>query len=295
VSRDAIYREKFEEMHGKTAAFVERCLPQAVDNLKRKARMRNSFSLESVVDVTKPAVICAAGPSVSDVIETILAHREKVTLYCVDTALPAMTCAGVWPDVVVTLDPEGHLLRSTLSVYPPPEVRMILLAPTYLHRDVFEVWPFPIYAFNTIDQTNATYSTIARLFAEYRGFMAKPNVAQFAINVAYVLGHPAIAWAGMDHASRPDKHYADGVLVDDQDVRRTDQEILTVDQNMRPIRTSGSYALMAEVFVYHYVHYYHERPCFNLSSGLLPFKRDIEGFEAFLGSEALQNATLKSQ
>lgn len=298
MNKADVYRQKFEEQRANTCKFVRRCIPQAVANLPRKASMRNADEIEKHVDTSRPALIAAAGPSLTQALDVIRSTRDRITLYAVDTAYPALLCAGIYPDLVVTLDPEGELLKDTLSHRPPEGHRIALLAPTYLHADPFDAWTFaPIFFYNVIDHSSPTYITIARYFHEYRGFMAKPNVAQFSVNVAFVLGHPALAWAGMDHATRPEMHYADGVVVggNQKAVKPTDVEILTVDQSLRPIRTSGSYILMAEAFIYHYVNYYKDRPCFNLSDGLLPFARNIEAFKEYIGSIKRQNATQDAQ
>lgn len=293
MSIEDIYIRKFSDRHEKTVEFIARCLPQAIANLPIKNTMKSARALPEIVDTNLAAVIAASGPSLTDTLPLIRRNRKRITLYCVDTAYPILARAGVWPDVVVTLDPEGELLVPSLSIVPPPNVSVTLLLPTYAHSAVTGAWQGPKMWFNVIAYDVQVYKQIAGYFHEIIGFMAKPNVAQFMVNIAFVLGHPALAWAGMDHASKIDRNYAEGAVVPGSSVRREDIEILTVDQSLRPVRTSGSYVLMAEAFIYHYVNFYHERHCFNLSNGILPFKRNIKEFERFL-ERMVQNATSKS-
>lgn len=287
MTLEKIYRERMAEQRLRTQEFLEqRCIPQAVANLPRRRLMRNASELHNLVDTLKPAVIVAAGPSLDDALPLLKRLRRHLVLYCVDAAFPVATREGLEPDVVVNLDPEGFILRESLTWKQNLSHRSVLLAPTFVHGEIMNAWRGKVYCFNCIDPNTPAYCTIARLFSEYHGFMSKPNVGQFSVNVAFMMRHPALAWAGLDHAAAPDRFYAGGVLLEDVAASPANRELLLVNQDLEPVRTSGSFVLQVESFIYHYRRFYKERPCFNLSNGILPFKRDFEGFEAFVTARA---------
>ncbi len=53
----------------------------------------------------RPALLVAAGPSLDANLPAIAAHRDRVVLIAVDTALRPLLAAGLAPDLVVALDP----------------------------------------------------------------------------------------------------------------------------------------------------------------------------------------------
>ena len=82
-------------------------------------RLRNVLSL--------PVVLAGAGPSLARNVRTLKAHRHRVHVVAVNTAVPALLAAGVVPDLVVVLevcDVRKHLdgytgpVACTLSGHP---------------------------------------------------------------------------------------------------------------------------------------------------------------------------------
>ncbi|MDC7231729.1 MAG: DUF115 domain-containing protein [Spirochaetales bacterium] len=80
----------------------------------------------------KPALLLAAGPTLTQILPALPDIRKRVVLVCVDTALKACLRAGVEPDFLILTDPQywnsrhldrcsipGSILISDVSTYPP--------------------------------------------------------------------------------------------------------------------------------------------------------------------------------
>ncbi len=62
-----------------------------------------------------PAAVVAAGPSLKYSIETLKKIQKNVWIFCVDTALGALSETGIIPDFVISLDSQIHNLKDFYS------------------------------------------------------------------------------------------------------------------------------------------------------------------------------------
>ncbi|OHD64999.1 MAG: hypothetical protein A2176_04410 [Spirochaetes bacterium RBG_13_51_14] len=58
-----------------------------------------------------PAVIAGSGPSLDSDIGLIKRHQERFFIISVDSALPALTQRGVYPDIIISIDPQPYVLE----------------------------------------------------------------------------------------------------------------------------------------------------------------------------------------
>lgn len=90
----------------------------------------------------RTALVCGAGPSLSDDLPAIVRHRSRYVLIAVDTALAVLTGAGIDPDIVVSVDPqpvnryylEGYAGRARFVVDPTTSyLSLRMIAPDRLY------------------------------------------------------------------------------------------------------------------------------------------------------------------
>ncbi len=97
-----------------------------------------------------PALICGAGPSLSQNLADVTRIRDQVLLICVDTAVHVLSAHGLDPDIVVTVDPqvlnrahlEGYRGRAAFVVDPTTSCQTLRLLPP--NRTFFAESPFPL-------------------------------------------------------------------------------------------------------------------------------------------------------
>ena len=65
--------------------------------------------------ISRPLLVCGAGPGLEKSIHLIKVFRKSIYLFAVDTALPVLTAAGLVPDLVFVLEPQWHNLADFLS------------------------------------------------------------------------------------------------------------------------------------------------------------------------------------
>ncbi|MBB2184193.1 motility associated factor glycosyltransferase family protein [Lachnospiraceae bacterium MD1] len=86
-------------------AFGKRFIENTLHNIRYLRDSISIHELKSIVPTDIPAMIIAAGPSVSEQIEYIRQAKGKVVIFAVDRILEFLLENGIEPDFVVTLDP----------------------------------------------------------------------------------------------------------------------------------------------------------------------------------------------
>ncbi len=56
-----------------------------------------------------PAIIAGSGPSLDDDIDMIRRHQDRFFIISVDSALPALQGNGIYPDIVISIDPQPYV------------------------------------------------------------------------------------------------------------------------------------------------------------------------------------------
>lgn len=83
--------------------------------LKNSTRNLKFFSESSGINIYKnmlenniPSVVCAAGPTLENILPHLNELKKRAVVICVDTALRALLRAGVEPDFILLIDPQYY-------------------------------------------------------------------------------------------------------------------------------------------------------------------------------------------
>jgi hypothetical protein len=138
------------------------------------------------------AIVCAAGPTLDDVLPELPALRERALVIAVDTAVIALQRAGVTPDIAVISDPQYWNTRHLDQVR---ESNAILVAEPATHPRTLRLWTGP-------RRVSASLFPLGRFFDARVGRTHKlgagGSVTTSAWDLARLLGSTAIALAGTD-------------------------------------------------------------------------------------------------
>jgi hypothetical protein len=90
----------------------------------------------------KTILVAAAGPTLASHYDWLLAQNEKHCLIAVDAALKPLAEAGIFPDIVVTIDPLREGIYPFFSGVPlePFSDKALVYFPV-VHGDVLKLWP----------------------------------------------------------------------------------------------------------------------------------------------------------
>ncbi len=178
-----------------------------------------------------PALVCAAGPSLDEVLPVLKEARRGAVIVAVDTALRSLLRAGVEPDFVVVVDPQywnaRHLDRSA--------------SPSSILVTECAAWPstfrFPCAATYLCSSLFPLGSFLERRAGAPKGQLgAGGSVATTAWDFARTLGCAPIYMAGLD-LSFPGGHtHAKASLFE--------QRALTRGERLKPAATEGFAALL---------------------------------------------------
>lgn len=86
-----------------------------VRNLFTNLPLLSQASDLTALEISKPILVCGAGPGLEKSIPLIKAFRQYLCLLAVDTALPVLTASNLTPDLVFVLEPQWHNLADFLS------------------------------------------------------------------------------------------------------------------------------------------------------------------------------------
>jgi len=162
------------------------------------------------------ALIAAAGPSLTDQLETLISTRKERVLIAVDTAWPVLRERGIHPDYLLVLDGQYWNARH-VDALPEPVTKVVtdLTAPPR----AFCLAP------------NRTYVAAVRLaflrrreeeiWGELGDLPSGGSVATSAWSLALFLGCQSIEFAGLDLAYVQDQVHAVGTQFEERDRRRS--------------------------------------------------------------------------
>lgn len=157
------------------------------------------------------ALICAAGPSLSDDLPVIAAHRQRFFLIAVDTALSVVCAAGMDPDLVVTVDPqlvnsyylEGYNGKAIFVADPATCNRSLRLLDT--GRLFFFSSPLPLGRF---------FESFLR---EEAGQVAYGgSVTTNAYDLALKMGFATVVFSGLDLSFPDTRVHARGAMLEER-------------------------------------------------------------------------------
>ena len=137
----------------------------------------------------------AAGPTLDSHYEWLLAQNGKYVLITVDAALKPLVEAGIFPDIVVTIDPyRDGIYRFFSSVQLHHFRNKILVYFPVVHGDVLNLWP---------DQRLCSYST-SPFYKEFhkrypKGMLfSSGSVLHPSVDLAVKMGASRVVLLGAD-------------------------------------------------------------------------------------------------
>ncbi len=151
-----------------------------------------------------PAVLVAAGPSLDVNLPEIVAHRDKVVLIAVDTAVRPLLTAGVEPDFVVALDPSD--VNASHLVDLPACPRTWLVGEGSLDPVAFDAFAGRTFVFRVAD--HHPWPWLRRIGLDRQPLRAWGSVLTTAFDLALQMGCDPIAFTGADLAFSGGRPYA---------------------------------------------------------------------------------------
>lgn len=198
------------------AAFGRIWLANALQNICLFRNAENRFPFP---DRKKTAVITAAGPSLDKESAALRENRESLVVFAADTSLPVLVQAGVYPDFVVSIDPQPvsarHLSvagKNICGTRKPPVFLADICASPFAVRTA-SAFGWPVILTGGGHPLAAYLQRFARLPPLET---AAGTVTASAADAARRMGFSAVRFAGADFACTGGKPYCRGTYLDVQ-------------------------------------------------------------------------------
>ena len=164
-------------------------------------------------DTERTALILGAGPSLEEGLASLKKGRKRYTLFCTDTAFPAVCARGFTPEFFIALDPQHISYQHTIGVIPKETIGIFdLSAQTAAARRFYENG-------NTLFFTAGGHPLVqaATLFSPFPPLTTgSGTVAIAAYHAAQALGYRHIECSGMDFAYTGGTAYTRGTYLSAQ-------------------------------------------------------------------------------
>ena len=164
-------------------------------------------------DTTRTALILGAGPNLEKGLLPLKKHRQRYTLFCTDTAFPAVCAHGFTPEFFIALDPQHISYQHSIGAIPKETIGIFdLSAQTATARRFYENGNtfFFTAGGHPLVQTAALFSPFPQLTT------GSGTVAVAAYHAAQALGYRHIECSGMDFAYTGGKAYTRGTYLSEQ-------------------------------------------------------------------------------
>ncbi|MEW6573305.1 MAG: 6-hydroxymethylpterin diphosphokinase MptE-like protein [Bacillota bacterium] len=159
----------------------------------------------------RPAVIVAAGPSLSKNIHLLAEAKNRSVVICVGTAWRAMLAHGLRPDLVVTLDAGEPNYRLFAGLTPTEE---FLCYEPQTYDKIIPIFPGRRFAFNSFTSPLTTW--LKDLYGDKGYIEPGGSVAIAAFGIACLLGANPIVFIGQDLAYTNGYTHAKGTVYENQ-------------------------------------------------------------------------------
>ncbi|MEW6172112.1 MAG: 6-hydroxymethylpterin diphosphokinase MptE-like protein [Bacillota bacterium] len=143
----------------------------------------------------KPAVVVAAGPSLSKNIDLLAEAKNKSVIISVGTALKAMLAKGIHPDLVVTLDPTELNYKLFEGLAPAEE---FLCYEPQTHYKIPPIFDGRRFVFNSFSSCFTLW--LKALYGDKGYIDPGGSVAIAAFGIACLIGANPIVFIGQDLA-----------------------------------------------------------------------------------------------
>ena len=161
-------------------------------------------------DTARTALILGAGPSLEAGLSLLKKKRQQYTVFCTDTAFPAVCTSDITPEFFIALDPQHISYQHTIGVIPKETT------------GIFDLSAQPAGARRFYKNGNAFFFTAggpplvqtAALFSPFPPLATgSGTVAVAAYHAAQALGYRHIECSGMDFAYTGGKAYSRGTYL----------------------------------------------------------------------------------
>ena len=164
-------------------------------------------------DTSRTALVLGAGPSLEEGLVLLKRQRQRYTVFCTDTAFPAVCADGITPEFFIAIDPQHISYQHTIGVIPKETIGIFdLSAQTAGARRFYENGNafFFTAGGHPLVQTATLFSPFPPLTT------ASGTVAVAAYHAAQALGFRHIECSGMDFAYTDGKAYSRGTYLSAQ-------------------------------------------------------------------------------
>ena len=164
-------------------------------------------------DTGRTALILGAGPSLEEGLSLLKKKRQRYTVFCTDTAFPAVCANGITPEFFIAIDPQHISYQHTIGVIPKETI------------GIFDLSANTAGARRFCENGNAFFFTAgghplvqtAALFSPFPPLTTgSGTVAVAAYHAAQALGYRHIECSGMDFAYTGGKAYSRGTYLSAQ-------------------------------------------------------------------------------
>lgn len=175
-----------------------------------------------------PAVICGAGPSLSEHLPQLKEVQDRALFFGGGSALSALSKGGIRPNFAASIDPNPPYRR--FAAHSAFEVPFFYL--TRLSQEIFRLVHAPLHWVATEGVYPFEKWMTEKLGFDSRGFDAGWNVVTFSLSLARYLGCDPIVLVGVDLAADGEQTYA-GETADVQEedgwirTKQGNKEVLT--------------------------------------------------------------------
>lgn len=171
----------------------------------------------------RPAVIIAAGPSLSKNINLLAQAKNRGILICVGTALKALQKEGIDPDLVISLDPSLANYRLFENI---ASTKAFLCYEPQTYPDILNMFPERRFVFHSFSSYLALWLRNfyqAKVEVEPGG-----SVAIAAFEIACLMGANPIVFVGQDLAYTDGYTHARGTHYDGQKANISNPHVIKV-------------------------------------------------------------------
>lgn len=200
--------ERLQLLHNTSYYRTQGWLNNYLTNMSALSRYANPPSYRGQFS-NHPAIICAAGPSLTTNAQLIKSLKGHCIVIAVNTAARALAKMGIKPHIVICVESLDVSMQLK-------DISWINEVTAFLeltgHPALFKL------GFGNIVPMSVASSTLAeftRRFGQDQVFQAGQCVANAAVALASYLGCPGIVLLGQDLAYKDDRVYADGTVFDE--------------------------------------------------------------------------------
>ncbi|MEM8727341.1 MAG: 6-hydroxymethylpterin diphosphokinase MptE-like protein [Chlamydiota bacterium] len=246
-------------------------------------RLESSFDGNGLKDTFKgiPAIVCGAGPSLANDIETLRSLQENALIFACGSAITALSNHRIIPHFGVAYDPNEEEVKRFMAA---SSFETPILYASRLHPGIFNTCNGPSGYLHTQTGGWAEYWMEDKLGLDQEplqlGFtMEALSVTTGGLQLARTYGCNPIILLGVDLAFTTSRAYTSGVVTSDsaglekrkEDVRCSERLLYRKDIYGRPIATLVKW-VMESATISTFVKNHSEVSFINASSGGLGFK-----------------------